>query len=149
MPQSPEETPAAVPNAFVGRRQKPTERDLTAALGATKPLWDGLLDDLAAGSGADTREWKSYSPGTGWALRVMRGRRTIVWLAPCPGCFRVTFVLGDRAIRAASCAKLSRQTLRALAEAPRYPEGTAVGLLVKRARDLPGVRKLAVVKLES
>jgi Protein of unknown function (DUF3788) len=138
-----------LPNAFVGRKKKPTEADLAVALGATKPLWDDLLARLATANGAEIREWKSYAPKTGWVLRVLRKRRTIVWLGPCPGCFRVTFILGDRALEAARTARLSKRTLKVIAEAPRYPEGTGVRLLVKGPRDIPDVERLAVVKLEN
>lgn len=136
-------------NAFIGKTKKPTEAEVTAALGATRPLWDQLLADLARDNGVDVLEWKSYSPKAGWALRVMRKKRTIVWLGPCPGGFQVTFILGDRALMAARQAKLSKRTLKAIAEAPRYPEGTGVRLLVKGPRDMPDIKKLAVVKVEN
>jgi len=137
------------PNAFVGRKKKPTEAGLAAALGASRPLWDDLLAHLATETGAEIREWKSYSPKTGWALRVLRKKRTIVWLSPCPGCFRVTFILSDRALEAARATRLSKRTLKVIAEAPRYPEGTGVRLIVKQLRDVPDVKRLAVVKREN
>jgi hypothetical protein len=135
------------PNAFVGKKRKPSEVELAEALGATQPLWEALLADLAAEHGVDVREWKSYSPKAGWSLRLLRKKRTIVWLAPCPGCFRVMFILGDRAVKAAREVKLSRRTLKLLDEAPRYPEGTGVRLLVKGPRDIPDIKRLALVKM--
>jgi hypothetical protein len=35
------------PNAFIGKKAKPTRADLTAALGESKELWDELLKNLA------------------------------------------------------------------------------------------------------
>ena len=46
-------------------------------------------------------QWTSYSPKAGWALRLKREKRTIVWMAPCPGRVRVVFILGNRALEAA------------------------------------------------
>jgi hypothetical protein len=48
---------------------------------------------------------------------------------------------------AARQANLSKSTLKLLGEAPRYPEGTGLRLLVKSAKDLAAIRKLALIKL--
>jgi hypothetical protein len=78
----------------------PTDADLSKALGLAKPIWDGLVTDIAAQHGVANQDWKSYSPKAGWALRLMRGRRTILWLAPFEGSFEVLFILGDKALSA-------------------------------------------------
>lgn len=137
------------PNAFIGKSKKPTDDDLVVALGASKKLWDQLVSALADELGANIQEWSSYSPKAGWSLRVKHKERTIVWLAPCPGCFRVAFVLGDKAMKAARQNKLPKQVLKLLDEGLRYPEGTGVRLTVKAAGDLPVIRELAAVKLKN
>jgi hypothetical protein len=134
------------PNAFIGKTKEPTDTDLAKALGRTKPLWDGIIAELAAAHGATTHEWKCYSPKSGWALRLMRGKRTIVWLAPREGCFQVAFILGDKAMKAARECGLSAGALKVLDGAPKYPEGTGIRLLIKGPKDIPTVRKLAAVK---
>jgi hypothetical protein len=136
-------------NAFIGRTEKPTDADLGKALGLVKPIWDALVADMATQQGVANREWKSYSPKTGWALRLMRGKRTILWLAPLESSFEVLFILGDKALSAARHSGLSAQGRRALEQAKRYPEGTGVRLVVKGPRDFPTIKKLAVVKLEN
>ncbi len=136
-------------NAFTGRTKKPSNTDLSKALGLAKPVWDGLVADMAAQYGVANQEWKSYSPKGGWALRLMRGKRTILWLAPFEGSFEVLFILGDKALAAAHQSGLSARGLRALEQAKRYPEGTGVRLLVKGPKDVPTIKKLAVVKLEN
>lgn len=137
------------PNAFIGRTERPTCADLDKALGPAKPVWDKLIADLAAEDDVAIQEWSCYSPKAGWALRLKRGKRTILWLAPCAGCFRVMFILGDRALLAARQSRLSAGALRALDQATKYPEGTGIRLLIKGPKDLPTVRKLAVVKLKN
>lgn len=138
---------ALPPNAFIGSKQKPTDAALAAALGPAKPAWDQLLDSLAAECGVATQEWKSYSAKAGWSLRLLRGKRTIVWLSPCDGCFRVAFILGDKAVAAARASGLPARVLHLLDEAKKYPEGTGLRLHVKTLRDLPVLKKLAEIKL--
>lgn len=137
------------PNAFIGKSKKPRDDDLAVALGPSKRLWDRIVSLLADEIGADVQEWSSYSPRAGWSLRVKHKKRTIVWLAPCFGCFRAAFALGDKAMKAARQSKLPKQVLKALDEAPRYPEGTGVRLTVRAAGDLAAIRELAAVKLKN
>jgi hypothetical protein len=80
-------------------------------------------------------------------MRLKLKKRNILYMAPCRGCFRVAFILGDKAVKAARQIKLPQRILKAIDDAPRYPEGTGVRLIVKRMSDLPAILKLAEVKL--
>jgi len=135
-----------IPNAFIGRPAHPTDVELAAALGSTAETWKQLVDWLAA-QGAAIQEWKSSSPRYGWSLLLKLKKRTIVYLAPCNGCFRASFVLGDRAVAAARQSGLPNSVLKLLDESPHYAEGTGLRLVVKDAKDLPAIQKLALIKL--
>ena len=136
-----------IPNAFVGRKEKPSSQDLTIALGPAAEIWDRVITGLANNYGVADQEWLSYSPKYGWSLKLKLKKRTILYLGPCAGCFRVSFVLGDRAVAAARESKLSASVLKSLQEAPRYAEGTGLRLVVRCTRDIPSVMKLAAIKL--
>jgi hypothetical protein len=131
------------PNAFIGRTKPPTDEELSTELGAARALWDELLTELAL----PTQEWNSYSPKAGWSLKLKLKKRTILYLAPCHGKFRVAFSLGAKAVEAARQSKLPKAVLKIIDEAPRYPEGTGVRLEIAARKDLAAVKKLAEVKL--
>jgi hypothetical protein len=131
------------PNAFIGRTKPPTDEELSTELGAARALWDELLTELAL----PIQEWNSYSPKAGWSMKLKLKKRTILYLAPCHGSFRVAFVLGDKAMEAARQLKLPKAVLKIMDEAPRYPEGTGVRLEIAARKDLAAVKKLAEVKL--
>lgn len=133
-------------NAFIGKTRKPTEKEIADALGPAKTLWDQLLSQLAE-LDVTLQEWNSYSPKAGWALKVKRGSRTIIYMSPCSNAFRVSFILGDKAVKAALACKLPQGVLKIIKEAKRYPEGTGVRMDVKTAADLLVIQKLAAVKL--
>ena len=82
------------PNAFIGRTKPPTDEELSTELGAARALWDELITELAL----PIQEWNSYSPKAGWSLKLKLKKRTILYLAPCHGKFRVAFVLGAKAV---------------------------------------------------
>ncbi|MGZ4821077.1 MAG: DUF3788 domain-containing protein [Terriglobales bacterium] len=137
-------TPA---NAFAGKARKPNDAELAAELGASKRLWDYLVNDLAAEHKL-AQEWNSSSKKLGWSLRLKRGDRNIVYLSPLHGCFRASFALGDKAIAAALQSDLPKPTIKLIKEAKRYAEGTAVRIDVKASKDVEVVKQLTAIKLE-
>jgi hypothetical protein len=136
-----------IPNAFIGRKEQPSPAEVAAALGPTAVLWNELVVWLADKQGIGTHEWRSFSPKYGWSLRVSVKQRNIAYLAPCDGCFRVGFVFGDRAVKAALQSGLPKKVTDALRAARKYAEGTGLTLIVKRSSDLPAIRRLTQIKL--
>ena len=134
-------------NAFIRKATQPTPRDLAAKLGPTKDVWNQLVKDITKSCGISEKEWTSYSPKAGWALRLKRKKRNIVYLSPCAGCFWVTFVLGDKAMKAARNTDFSPSVARIIAEAPKYPEGSGIRLEITSAAECEAVRKLAEIKV--
>ncbi len=136
-----------IPNAFIGMTTQPTDEDVSKALGPSAPAWNEFLDWIAEHHSVTIREWNSYSPKHGWSLRLKIKKRNIVYLSPCDGCFRVAFILGDKAVAAARQNKLSKPLIKLFDEATHYPEGTGLRLLVKGTKDLAQIQTLAAIKL--
>lgn len=134
------------PNAFIGRAAQPTGEELATALGGVAVIWQELVDWFAE-QNVTEQEWKSSGKKYGWSLRLKVKKRNIIYLSPCESCFRVALILGDKAVAAARQSTLSESTLKVLDEAPRYPEGTGVRLMVRASEDLVEIRKLALIKL--
>ena len=138
-----------LPNAFIGKLEKPTDTDLTEALGPAKALWDELLATLANEYKIDIQEWNSHSRKAGWSLRLIREKRAILYLSPCRGCFFVSFALGDRAVEAARRSKMPPHVIKIINEAKRYAEGTAVRIEMKKPKDSDIVKRLAAIKMDN
>jgi hypothetical protein len=136
------------PNAFIGRKTQPSAKDLAAALADSLEAWKELTAWLTA-KGISCKEWHSTSPKYGWALRPKLKSRNILYMGPCSGCFRVSLVLGDRAVAAAHASDLPKAVLKEIAGARRYAEGTSIRLLVKTAEDLVPIRTLVEIKLQN
>jgi hypothetical protein len=137
------------PNAFAGRSDPPTEGALVEVLGASHPLWQGLVADLKRDLKLDAAEWHSSSAKLGWSLRLQRKKRSIVYLGPRNGWFLAAFALGDRAIAVARSSDLPAGVLKIIAGATRYAEGTAVRIEVRNAADAAVVKSLARIKTEN
>jgi hypothetical protein len=137
-----------VSNAFVGRKIRPSEKDLAAKLGTAAEAWNELIAWLQQ-QGIACDQWKSISPKYGWSLYPALRRRTILYLGPCQGCFRASFVLGDQAVAAAHTSGLPASLVKQIASARRFAEGTGVRLIVHSRDDLDLVRKLVTIKLQN
>jgi hypothetical protein len=120
------------------------------ALGNTEAEWDMLIQWMDKELDVREQEWKGVIPGKyGWSLRLKQKKRNIVYLSPCQGCFRVGFMLGDRAMETVRLTLFPAAVAKVIAEATHYPEGTGITLLVKRAQDLASIRRLAAIKVKS
>jgi hypothetical protein len=127
-------------NAFIGKTASPTTEELSAALGPTSELWHPLVDALTKEHVSRDQEWNSLKPKYGWNLILKLKKRRIVYLGPCAGCFRASFVLSDKAVAVARASTLPKPILKLLDEAPHYAEGTGLRLIVETAKDLPAIK---------
>jgi hypothetical protein len=118
-------TPAPDPNAaFPEETRKPSESDLPGALGrAFGPLAE-VLERLRAAHPDVAPEWK-HSPRSGWHLIYSRKKRRLFYLIPTNGDFRLSLILGGKAIAALEAGPFTKRMPALLKEAKRYPEGTA------------------------
>jgi hypothetical protein len=135
------------PNAFIGRTAPPADEDLTAALGSTRPLWDQALATLASRFELPDWEWTSYSPKAGWSVRIRKGKRNILYMTPLAGAFRISFILGGKAVKAAQESKTPARVLKMIEGGTKYPEGLGIRWDVKTAKDLAPIEPLTALKL--
>jgi hypothetical protein len=135
-------------NAFRGKATQPGDDELATALGPSRKLWNEFIEWMAEEEGVAGQEWKGICVNKyGWSLRLNQKGRNIVYLGPGEGCFMVSFVLSDEALKAAKELRLPKAAADALAAAPRYPEGNGLRLIVHRAADLPAIRRITAIKL--
>ena len=136
-----------VANPFAGYAKAPTESELNRVLASARQLWYRLLEELADDLNLTATEWNTSSPRRGWSFRVKRGERIIVYLSPLPGSFQASFLLGDKALRAALASGLPSDTLALIRNASKCAVGTGVRVEVHGAKDIAVVKKLAEAKL--
>ncbi|MFZ1083961.1 MAG: DUF3788 domain-containing protein [Terracidiphilus sp.] len=135
-----------IPNAFIGQLDAPTPAEVSSALGPADELWKHLVA-WASELKIVEQEWKCSGKKYGWSFKLKVKKRNIIHMSPCEGCFRVAFIFGDKTMAAARQSDLAGSTLKLMDEAPRYPEGTGLRLMVRSVNDLVEIRKLALIKL--
>jgi hypothetical protein len=143
------QTVAIAANVFAGQMDKPTQKAVEAALGASYALWKQLISELKKELHLDGEDWHSSGVKYGWALRLQKKDRNILYLGPLRGRFLASFVLGDKAVAIARNSQLALPLLKMIGDAKRYGEGTPVRIEVSKAEDLDPIKLLAKIKVEN
>jgi hypothetical protein len=134
-------------SAFDDKSSAPTETDLHRTLGPAATAWKQLVSHVYSTYSQPAEQWNFAGAKYGWSLRLKSADRVILYLIPQAGQFLVGIVLGGKAVSAAQTADLPAAIVAALAEAPRYAEGTGLRLPVADENQLPPIRTLAALKM--
>ena len=132
---------------FDDKSQQPTDEDLAEALGRTKKLWDDLIDHVGSEFEPVTLQWNHSGAKYGWSVRLIRKKRTILYLIPQAKHFLTAFVLGKKATDAARQSKLPADIMAIIEEAPVYGEGRGFRVPTKNKQTLNAMKKLAAIKM--
>ena len=120
----------------------PDEESLGVALKDSKALWDKMFS-ISEGNG----EWKFYSKAAGWTCQVKKNKRTLFYMMPKDGWFKLIFVFGERATEAAKSAGLPEQTLNDLLQVKSYVEGRSFSISINDDADIDTAQKLLQLKI--
>jgi hypothetical protein len=134
-------------SAFDEKSSPPQADQLHTVLGRAARHWEALVERLASAYPPLTETWKYGGQKWGWALRLQRKKRTVVWLTPCRGHFIAGFALGEKAVQAAHESGLPAAVLTLIDGAKKYAEGRAVRLEVRTQKDARIVEQVAAAKM--
>jgi hypothetical protein len=134
-------------SVFDDKSRKPAKTDLSEALGTTLVLWDDLQARIAARFPSTSPVWAFSGKSTGWGMRLVCQDRIILYMTPRRGFFLVSFVLGERAVKAAQGSNLPAAVLAAIDSAKRYAEGTGVRFEIRDRPDVQSMETIAVLKM--
>lgn len=109
--------------AFPDPGNRPADDDLGSALGRAWPRLHGLLEWLRAAQPDLTGDWR-FSSRAGWYHTQMKRKRRLFYLVPLRGDYRLSIILGGKAIATLSSGPHADRIQALLKTARRYPEGT-------------------------
>lgn len=136
-------------SVFTDEAAQPGAGELAATLGRTHAHWESLVAHVEAEYTPLEKTWIFPGPNWGWSLRLKRKKRAVLYLTPCDGHFLAGFALGEKAIAAAHASGLPGPVLELIDNAPRYPEGRAVRIEVRKKTDVESVKKIAAAKMST
>jgi hypothetical protein len=131
---------------FNDKTERPDLARAESAIGAARPLWDGVLEDIAALTRARPA-WRFYGRNYGWALAFKKGGRALAALFPDKDGFTVLVVMSAaEADTALADAALSAARRELIASLPRFKEGCWVFVAVSDAARAADARRLIAIR---
>lgn len=110
--------------AFPDQSSPPVDDDLKSALGAAFAPIAEVFAHVRIAFPPATAAWQ-YSGQAGWYRVAILKKRRLFYLVPKRGDFRLSLILGRKAIAALEAGPHAREIAALLKTAKRYPEGTA------------------------
>jgi hypothetical protein len=130
-------------NVFLDKARAPTPAQIAKTLRVRAKYWNELKAHVAA---PVVEEWKYYGKTIGWTMKLLLGKRNLCFVTASDGYFIVSFILGDRAVEAATVSRLPVELVRQLVDARKYAEGRGIRIDVKSRRALENAKILLDVK---
>lgn len=135
------------PPPLADPRREPIDEELAQILGRTAALWRELVAHIEETCAPVERPW-TFSKATGhWFLRLIRRRRTLVYLLVRDGHFLTALVFGAKATAAIRASGLPQAVVTELNAARVYAEGRGLRLVTKTRRDVATMKQLVAIKL--
>jgi Protein of unknown function (DUF3788) len=135
------------PERSAAKSGAPSAAALARTLADTKPLWEELITHVETIYAPVVSEWKPSRTSPLGFLRLIRKKRTILYLLPRDGHFLTAFVFGEKATAAVRASDLPAAVVTALNAARVYAEGRGIRLETRTPQDLATMKKLAGIKM--
>jgi len=137
-------------SVFNEKAVMPDDSMVAAALGDANSLWSDLQDHVKSNYPDITGEWKHYGKAAGWTFKLLSKKRNLLFFVPQNDCFRLRFVLGEKAAACAEAdSELPDDIKGSIRAATPYAEGRGVDLDITRSEQLDAVKRLLAIKYEN
>ncbi len=133
---------------FEDKSKAPGNSELAGVLKENFKLWNELIDVVLKHYPAATKEWHYSGTNYGWGFRLRDSKRAIIYMTPCDGFFKASFVFGEKATKEALGSSLSEEILNIIRSAKVYAEGRGIRVDVKNKDLIEDIKKLIEIKLK-
>jgi len=98
------------------------------ALSGSYPLWIGLRDFIMENYPNVKDEWKHYGKSSGWVLKLLCKKRSLIFFIPKSECFRLRFGISEKVAPCIESADLPEEVKEAVRIATPYTEGRSIDI---------------------
>jgi Protein of unknown function (DUF3788) len=131
-------------SVFTDKDHRPAPQVLEKELGKLYSTWEAINAFTFENFPGVKEEW-NYSK-SGWNARIKDKKRAIIYLMPCAGFFKVSFVFGDKATRQALAGDIDPAIKSIIGSAPVYGEGRGFRIEVRNRKMVKDIEQLLLIK---
>ena len=132
---------------FTDKEISPDNDSLITALGSTAFSWQVIRDFTRAEYPSAKEEWSYPGKKCGWSFRIKDSKRTIIYLLPCDGFFKVALLFGRKATEEVFNSQLSDRIKSDLQNATVYVERRGIRIDVTDESLFMDIKKPIEIKL--
>jgi hypothetical protein len=126
----------------------PTEEVIAAHLGRSVGLWSQFFEGLHRRHPDFTEDWRYYTDGKSWLMKVSRKGKTVFWLSVVEGAFRISCYFTAKAVPAIAKSVLSDELKKQLRSGQKSGKIRGLTVLCKSKRDIGYALRLVALKVE-
>jgi hypothetical protein len=130
------------------KNQYPSDEVILSHLGGSGNLWTSFFKALDGEHADFSREWRYYSDGKSWLMKVLQKKKTVFWLSLVPGSFRITFYFTDRAEAAVRESPIPDELKEQFLNGNRYNKIRGLTVTFRNKKDIECARTLIDIKLK-
>ena len=128
------------------KNQFPIEDIIWSHIGKSKALWLLLFEYIRQNHPDFTEQWRYYTDGKSWLLKVSRKARTIFWLSIVDGSFRTTFYFTEKAEHAILYSSIADELKKQYRSGKRHGKIRGIRILYRSRRDVRDAKQLIEIK---
>lgn len=125
----------------------PTESVLQSSLGKCFQLWQNLFEHIHMEYPDLSEEWRFYSDGKRWLMKVHKKTKTICWVSVWKGVFKTTCYFTDKAEEAIASSAFSDELKEQFRDGKRYGKIRGLTVTVGGKKDVIYAQQLIALKL--
>jgi hypothetical protein len=129
------------------KSQFPTDKVVFSHLGKSKALWVSLFRYIAEEHPDFTQEWRYYSDGKSWLMKVQHKKKTVFWLSVIKGSFRTTFYVHEKAQKIIADSTISDGLKDQFRAGKGYGKLRGIRVVYKKKKDVDDAKELIGIKL--
>jgi hypothetical protein len=136
------------PVVLTDKSIKPTDDIVFSIIGDKKELWLQILDYMVAHHKDISEQWNFYNDGKCWMFRIMKKKKTILWIGVLKDTFRVGFWFGNKAEPIILKSDISKKSKDYYKNTKQTKIGKGIAIVMADAADVEDVKKLIELKLK-
>ena len=125
----------------------PTDEIVYSYIGKTKNHWITFFEMLKSDYPDFVPEWRYYSDGKSWLMKVHKKSKTVFWLSVIRNGFRVTFYFTDKAEKLILSCNISEKLKEQFIGNKKTGKIKPLTVHIKSMKDIQSVKSLVDLKI--
>jgi hypothetical protein len=127
---------------------EPDEKMLISELGTSYSIYKTIKSEIGGFKDGIQPTWKFYGKKNGWLLKLISGKKNVLFVVPQKKYFRISFTFGESVFEEIMNSSISEKLKNEFFQANKYAEGRTIQLSVDNEEILQDIFTLIHIKMK-